>query len=268
MTFHKNKRAVSTLAIVLIIFIAAVAMVALTFFSGTWPFGDTVTREEDFSDFTIVEIGNAFEAEITQSNSYSIKITADENIMEHIQVTKTGETLTIRIKAGIQIQAVTLKAEITMPELHELRFSGATQGTAKGFSSTHNLVLTLSGASSLDPDISAGEVEINLSGASSLIGTLTASGDAKLIVSGASTVELTGSAEDLDVEECSGASVLELTNFPVNNAEVNLSGASSGTIKLDGKLDANISGASQLYYIGDATMGNIVTSGGSTVSKK
>jgi hypothetical protein len=268
LSFYKNNRGISALSIAVIIFIAAAAIIAGAFFSGTWPFGNTVTRYEDFSDFTIVDIGSAFEAEITQSNSYSIKITADENIMEHIQVSKTGETLSISIKPGILIQAVTLKADITMPELHELRFSGATHGIATGFSSPHNLTLTLSGASSLDPDISAGHAEISLSGASNLKGTLTASGDAKLIISGASTVELTGSAEDLEIGEGAGASHLDLSTFPVTNANVNLSGGSSATIKLDGRLDADISGASHLYYIGEPTMGNIVTSGGSTVSKQ
>jgi hypothetical protein len=267
LSFYKNKRAISSITIVVIVIIAAVAIIAGAYFSGIWPSGNTVTRDVDFSDFTIVDIGSAFEAEITQSNSYSIKITADDNIMEHIQVSKTGETLSISI-TGILIPPGTLKAEISMPELHELRFSGATHGIATGFSSTHNLTLTLSGASSLDPDISAEYVEINLEGASRLQGEVTASGDAKFIISGASTVELTGSAEDLEIGECSGASSLELSNFPVNNANVNLSGASSATIKLDGRLDLDISGASQLYYIGEPTMGNIVLSGGSTVNKQ
>jgi len=128
--------------------------------------------------------------------------------------------------------------------------------------------MILSGASSLDPDVSAGYVEINLEGASHLKGTVTASENAKLIISEASNVELTGEARNLHVEICSGASVLELSNFSVNNADVNLSGVSSATIKLNGRLDANISGASQLYYIGEPTMGDINTSGGSTISKK
>ena len=267
MSFYKNKRAISSITIVVIVIIAAAAIFAGAYFSGIWPSGNTVTRDVDFSDFTIVDIGRAFEVEITQSNSYSIKIIADENIMDRVQVSKTGETLTISI-TGTIIPPSTWKAEITMPELHELRFSGATHGLATGFSSAHNLTLTLSGASSLDPDISAEYVEINLEGASRLQGEVTVSGDAKFIISGASTVELTGSAEDLEVGECSGASSLDLSNFPVNNANVNLSGASSATIKIDGRLDLDISGASHLYYIGEPTMGNIVTSGSSTINKQ
>ncbi len=155
-----------------------------------------------------------------------------------------------------------------MPALHEVQFSGATHGLATGFSSTNNLTITLSGASSLDSDVSAGYVKINLEGASHLKGTVTYSEDAKLIISGASNVELTGEARNLHVEICSGTIVLELSNFPVNNVDANLSGVSSATIKIDSRLNANISGTSQLYYIGEPTMDDINTSEGSIISKK
>ena len=54
----------------------------------------------------------------------------------------------------------------------------------------------------------------------------------------------------------------------VNNADVRLSGATSGTVNLNGRLDADLSGASKLSYLGEPTMGNINTSGASTLSKK
>jgi hypothetical protein len=252
----------------LVVAAAAIVVVAAAFFSGYGPFQTTTTREEDFSDFTKIDIGSAFQVEITQSESYSIKITTDRKTMKNVQVARTGETLTIGIKPGVQVQAFTLIAEITMPELHELSFSGATQGSAKGFSSTQNLTLILSGASSLNTDITSGEAEIKISGASNLKGKLTASGDADLLISGASTVELPGGAEDLDIKEGSGASIFKLEDFSVKNVNINLSGASRATIKLDGRLDANISGASNLYYIGEPTMGDITTSSGSTISPK
>jgi hypothetical protein len=61
---------------------------------------------------------------------------------------------------------------------------------------------------------------------------------------------------------------MKLAGFTVNNADVSLSGASNGTVNLSGKLDANLSGASKLEYIGEPTMGAINTSGASTISKK
>ena len=280
MPFCKKRGAISTLTIVLIVLVVVVVAVGVTavFLLRFWPSGQVVgrvvgsgnlvTEEMDFSDFTIVEVGSAFEVEITQSDSYSVSITADDNLLDYIQVSKTGDTLTIGLKSGYSYQSLTLRAKITMPELYELELSGATRGSVEGFSSSHRFILGLSGASSLDMfDMSAGDIEIDLSGASRVTGDITASGDAPFTLSGASTIELEGTANDLLIG-ASGASNLELSDFHVHNANVNLSGGSRATVNLDGRLDAELSGGSHLHYIGEPTLGDINTSGGSTVSKK
>ena len=125
----------------------------------------------------------------------------------------------------------------------------------------------MSGASSLDlVEMSAGDIDFEISGASRVTGDIIAS-DADFEVSGAGTVQLQGSANDI-VIDVSGASRAELAAFPVNNADVKLSGASRGTVNMDGRLDVNLSGASKLSYIGEPRMGTFNTSGASTLSKK
>ena len=57
-------------------------------------------------------------------------------------------------------------------------------------------------------------------------------------------VELAGSGNDANIST-SGASELDLVDFLINNAEVKLGGASNATLNLAGRLDANLSGASQ-----------------------
>ena len=225
------------------------------------------TREYDFSDFTQVEVGGAFEVEIAQSDSYSVKITADDNLFNHIVVSKKGTKLTIRLKWGYSYLSTAQRAMITMPDLYDLRLSGATRGSVQGFSSSHNFTLGLSGASRLDmADMSVGDINLDASGASRISGSIE-TGDCNFSLSGASRVELAGSGNDADID-ASGASKFELADFPINNANVRLSGASSSTINLSGKLDANLSGASTLKYSGNPTLGSIKTSGGSKVSEK
>ena len=229
--------------------------------------GNLETKQYNFSDFNRVDVGYAFEVEIDQSSSYSISITADDNVFEHIQVTKEGGTLKLDFRRVLGLGSVNLKAKVTMPQLRGLEFSGATRGTVSGFSSTEKLDVDVSGASSLDlVDISADDVKFEVSGASEVIGDIAAA-DADFDVSGASTVQLEGSAIDI-VVDAFGASRVKLAAFSIDNADVELSGASSGTIKLDGRLNANLSGASKLDYIGEPTMGTINISGGSSLSKK
>ena len=229
--------------------------------------GNLETKQYNFSDFNRVDVGYAFEVEIDQSSSYSISITADDNVFEHIQVTKEGGTLKLDFRRVLGLGSVNLKAKVTMPQLRGLEFSGATRGTVSGFSSTEKLDVDVSGASSLDlVDISADDVKFEVSGASEVIGDIAAA-DADFDVSGASTVQLEGSAIDI-VVDAFGASRVKLAAFSIDNADVELSGASSGTVKLDGRLNANLSGASKLDYIGEPTMGTINISGGSSLSKK
>ena len=229
--------------------------------------GNIVTEDMDFSDFTQLEVSSAFDVEITQSDSYIVSITADDNLFDYIQVSQVGETLTVGLGTVNIRWPVTLQANVTMPQLSGLNLSGATDGTASGFSSTENLDIEVSGASSLElAEISAGDAMFNISGASDVTGDM-AAGDVNLIVDGASTVQLEGSANDI-VAVAEGGSHLKLDDFTVNNADVSLSGASSGTINLSGQLDADLSGASNLEYIGEPTLGTMNITGASTLSRK
>jgi hypothetical protein len=209
--------------------------------------GNLETETYTFTDFTEVEVSSAFAFEIQQSSSYSINVTADDNVMDYVRVSQDGQTLQIGLGRVIWLGPVTLKVSVTMPQLHGLTASGASHGTISDFSSTEDLDITLSGASRLTGDITAGNVDFG--------------------ISGASTVQIEGSADDIDAN-VSGASHFNLEAFTVNNADINFSGASSGTVNLNGRLDANLSGASTLWYIGEPTSTDINTSGASTVSKK
>ena len=223
--------AIAGIAVLAIVVVAAL-IVFLFLLGGLFPFsrvvgsGNLRTQEEVLSDFVIVDVGSGFKVLITQASSFGISVTADDNLFDYIQVTKTGDTLSIGLDPGVSYQTSTLKAEIAMPDLEELQFSGGVNGSAEGFVMSHDFRAELSGGSILRID---------------------------------------GEANNLIVT-CSGGSRLELTEFAVNNASVNFSGGSQGTINLDGTLDADLSGGSKLFYIGNPTLGDINTSGGSSMS--
>jgi len=229
--------------------------------------GDVLTREMEYRDFNNLEISHAFRAEISHADSFSVSITADENMMEYLDVRQRGDTLYIGLKSGYSYVSTTHRATVTMPELRRLELSGASRGKMNGFSSAQPLSLNISGASSLElNDITAGDSKFNVSGASKVSGSIQTA-DSGLGVSGAGSVGLNGSAEDI-IAEASGASTMELDDFRVNNAKVELSGASRATVNVSGQLDVDLSGASRLSYSGSPTLGEVTVSGGSTLSKK
>jgi hypothetical protein len=209
-------------------------------------FTNMATWEYEFADFTNINASSAFTVNVSQSDSYSISITANENLLEYLNVYQRGKTLYLGMKSA-NYRNVRYEANITMPSLLNFELSGASKGNIGGFGSTNPLKLRLSGASRISGSIKAGDCNFNLSGAS--------------------TVELAGTGNDADIN-ASGASKVELADFPISNAAVTLSGASRATLNLDGQLDANLSGYSHIEYIAEPTLGSIKTSGSSTVSKK
>jgi hypothetical protein len=215
--------------------------------------GNIETREFDFSDFTKVEIGSAFDFEISRSDSYGISITADDNLFENIQVTKEGKTLKIGIASRIALITIVdfgttaRKAVIRMPQLTGLDISGASQGIVSGFESTEELEVDVSGASELSfRDLVAGDVDID--------------------VSGAGLVLMTGSVRDM-VAEASGASRIELMTLSAGDARLSLSGASriEGTLKAD-NIDFDLSGASSALMNGSTGDIRVEASGASRVN--
>ncbi|MDG6223530.1 MAG: DUF2807 domain-containing protein [Candidatus Bathyarchaeota archaeon] len=257
-TQSKTKRKkISTLSLVLIIVVPVAILLLLSsmFFLGSWfPFGvvgsgNLVTEEMLFTGFTSVDAGNGFRVEITKSNSYNLMVTADDNVMEYIEITQSGNTLIIGLKGGYSFWSTTMKAEIAMPELYSLTLSGGAQGKLEDYNSIYPFSLELSGGSTLRGEFETPEnVDFSLSGGSRLLGFV-------------------GAAKNLSLG-ASGGSQVEISDFFVHNADVHLSGGSRATINLDGILDANLSGGSNLSYFGDATLGKIQTTSGSEITKK
>ena len=207
--------------------------------------GNVVTREEPITGFDKVDISDSFNIVINQAEEYKVVVRVDDNLVEHLQVEKQGSTLKIGLKPDVSIVSnATLEAEITMPELAGIDLSGASDAQISGFKSTQSVTVDLSGSSSLVGDIESGDASFNLSGSSD--------------------ATLTGSGGNLTLD-ASGSSDVDLSAFPVADANFNVGGASTAIVNPSGVLNVAASGASDVYYLGSPSLGNIDASGASTV---
>jgi hypothetical protein len=231
--------------------------------------GPMTTRTYDYTGFTGVDIGSALRLDLSYGENYSISVSAGENVFDHLKVVKVGDTLKIYTE-GWSLSwwwgDYNPKVTITMPELTSLVVSGATSTTVSGFKSDRPLELGVSGASNVDMDMETGAVAATISGASDVKGRLVASGT-RVNLSGASKLSITGNGGDLNLQ-ASGASTAALRYYTVVNADVILSGASNGSIDVSGKLDVNLSGASDLNYYGEPSLGSTSVTGASDLNHK
>ena len=119
--------------------------------------GSIVSKTYDFKDFTGVEISDAIQYEVKQSNSYSVVVSANQNTIDHLDVHQTGNTLHIGYKFSIGIfQDSPTTVAVTLPQLNKLEVSGSSRGNVAGFDSTGNMEIKISGASRLNTGIKAG----------------------------------------------------------------------------------------------------------------
>ncbi len=207
--------------------------------------GNLVTRQVEESDFTAVEAGSALKVDLAQSATYGVSVTADDNVIDYVEVSKVGTALRLGMKSGSYNNA-TIRVLVTMPDLKSIRFSGASKGTMVGFKPQ--------------------SLEARLSGASQLTGRLEA-GSLDLSVAEASNLNLGGSADSLKLSG-SGSSQTSLGDLAVSSATINLREASTATVNVRNKLDADLRSASNLYYVGTPTLGNITSLEASSVRRR
>ena len=228
--------------------------------------GPTITMHYVFSDFTQIKIGNAFDLEVKAADTYSVQIEAGENIIDRIKVTQKGDKLEIGMDNPFLHNYRSPRATITLPELRGLYLSGASEGNVSGFSSSHDFELKLSGASELEMDMETGSFVGEISGSSEVSGYLKAT-SCDIDLSGASQIKLSGSGGNIRLE-ASGASDLDMANFTVNNADIEVGGASDGSLHINGRLDVDLNGGSELKYSGNPTLGTIDVGGGSDLERR
>ena len=179
---------------IFILFIALAMLVGCTQIPITGS-GNVVTQEEPITGFDKVDISYSFDVNISQGETFSVVIRADDNLVEHLQVIKQDSTLMIGLKPNSpDMRSATLQADITMPELTRLDLSGSSHATITGFKSAQVFVVDAFGDSHLQGDIEADTVSFNLDGSSEVI--------------------LTGSAQNVIIEEATGSSDCLLYTSP------------------------------------------------------
>jgi hypothetical protein len=192
--------------------------------------GNPVTKEVKVANFTRVAVGHTIQVEITRADAFHVAVTASDNLHEHIRIVKDEATLKIGMDPEKNYQShgePPIKVTITMPTLEGVTVSGASRMTINGFKPK--------------------EFQAKLSGASRLEGVLE-SEKVTLDATGASRLTLTGSAKEGQLA-ATGASNLRLADFALASAVVNLTGASSATVRTTGSLTYTVSGASHLKYL-------------------
>jgi hypothetical protein len=212
--------------------------------------GGSGVRQFTYTGFTVVETGYGIDVKIVQSQSYSVALFADPQIIDRIEIESAGRTLKIGMRWGFPMFRLPWKGrarvEIGMPSLEGLGASGGSHLDVNMDAGTGSIFARLSGGSSCAGNIRCGDLEITASGGSS--------------------AELVGDCRLLRVNG-SGGSVYRLAGLSVRELDAQLSGGSSAETSVSETVSLRASGGSHVVYHGEALVGRQSLSGGSWIRR-
>ncbi|MCC3159461.1 PspC domain-containing protein [Hymenobacter sp. 15J16-1T3B] len=217
--------------------------------------GDYGSEQQSFSftDFDDVAVSGAYRVVIRRADTYSVKAYGSERALRELDAESPGDELHLRpnhrgfFNFGSRNDArnrVLLVVE--MPTLKQLNLSGAVQAKVTGFDNSDDLSVDQSGASHLSFEGTVRRLALDMGGAC--------------------RTNLKGRADRLDIDG-SGVCQVQAANFPVQSADVELSGASKARLNVENELRTDLSGASQVDYNGSPTNVRNQKSGASRVRR-
>ncbi len=206
--------------------------------------GHVVSKNFSEKGFKDIDVESALTVYLKQGPDYSVRIDAEDNILELMQVRIAGDELKIGYKDNINAQPTKdIKVYITAPDFRNLEASGACNIISQGSLRGNAIALSLSGASNSELEVETNKFEVD--------------------ASGASEISLKGKTAYLSVE---GSGSTEIHGFPLlsEHTKVSISGSGEAEVYASQSLEVEISGAGDIKYKGNpATINKDVSGAGS-----
>lgn len=194
--------------------------------------GQVTTRNYDKNGFREIDLSGGMNLFISQGPDYSIRIEAESNLMDYIEVEKDGKELEVGVKRGYNLRPTKgISVYITAPTFTELSIAGS--GSIRSgsmISPDDELELSISGSGNIVLDVKAPNVSASISGSGSIL--------------------LSGSTRTFDAS-ITGSGDIKAFNLLSETAEIDITGGGNVEVAASRELDAEITGSGDIIYRGN-----------------
>jgi hypothetical protein len=228
--------------------------------------GDVVEETREVSGFTAIELATLGTLHIQVGEGESLRIEAEDNLLEYIETKVRNGRLKIEIQDNINLRSTRpINYYLTVTDLDTIVISSSGDIEAPDLE-TERFSITIS---------SSGDLEMGDLEADTLTVDISSSGDMTMGVLHANTLEVDiSSSGNLDIAggevERQNVAITSSGDYTARNlesveAEVRLTSSGAATIRVSDDLRANLSSSGDLYYIGNPTVDATTTSSGDVV---
>ena len=190
-----------------------------------------ITESRRMSTYDKISVTGPYQVKIVQGNSHEVKVTADENLMQAIDIFVKAGRLVIRTHPDFNIQKYSrLDIEVPAEYLSDIKLTGSGEIYGSYIFDWHNLKLSITGSGNMDFETDMKHISASLTG----------SGE----------IKLQGKTGDLKIS-ITGSGRIDAKNLEAEDAEVHVTGSGDAFVRVRQNLNIKILGTGRVYYYGE-----------------
>lgn len=222
--------------------IAAAIMLSGCYFESESGSGNIETQKRTLEPFTAIEASSSIDVEI-KSGPNAVEVEADDNIMQYVKTTVSGNTLHLGIESGVSLRNAHIKIYVAAPQIERLQARASSSIKAIDVIKSSNMVrFDANSSADIEAEVDAPSVEAEASSSGSIV--------------------LSGRTKNYRAQVSSSG---DIKSFDLMSETTTVSASSSGTAEVHASvaLNAKASSSGDVEYAGGGEVKSNTNSSGS-----
>jgi len=203
--------------------------------------GKIISEERQVSGIKSISIGSSMNLFLNQAESESVRIEADDNIINYITTQKIGDELTIQLKLANFFSIHPINCYVTVKDLSEIKVSSSATVKCDDLD-TENLSIKMASSSKGVLNLHVTTLDLNIASSANL--------------------KLSGEADTQEIKLASSGR-LESYDLVSKNCKITANSSGYASINVTEKLDAKVNSSAQVNYKGNPEVNSEISSSGS-----
>jgi hypothetical protein len=204
--------------------------------------GNSATRNHSVGSFTKVDVSGPFDVFVSQGTTASVRVEADENLQEYIEVRVAGDGLNIDTRDHVNLRPRSaIRVYITSPVYNGLSVTGSGDLKSNSRLTSDHLSLNVTGSGDMAVEVDAPVVNSEITGSGS--------------------ISIRGATRSLDAE-VNGSGEVHAFDLLSENTTIAISGSGDAEVFASKQLKINVAGSGDVRYKGSASVNQSVAGSG------
>lgn len=193
--------------------------------------GNRTTKTVNTSDYDEVKLVGSMDVELVNGAEGEIKVTADDNLHEYVEIKTDGPDLIIKTRKNYYLKSKKgILVSVPFKDLTAVKMVGSGDVIGKDVVKASNLEVSLTGSGDINLKVDSNSLEA--------------------LVTGSGDVDLRGKTNELKVK-VTGSGDFDGEDLDSNNTDVTVSGSGEAKVVANQSIKARVSGSGDIKYKGN-----------------